>query len=614
MIADNEPQLADYTLIGDSCSAALVSKYGSIDWCCIPDFDSPAIFAALLDKQKGGHFSIAPSGDFESRQRYVPDTNVLETIFHTSDGTFTLTDAFVAATEEMRRSTLMPDHEILRVAKGTSGVVTIKMEYAPRSFYGREVPQLEDRKKLGVRFSIKENSFTLLMTPGDSLNIDEHSGIITSEFRLHAGQTVIFSLSHCSLAPVIVPELSATAPGRMEATITYWKDWIGKCRYQGVYLDAVKRSALTLKLLEHAPSGSIIAAPTTSLPEKLEGKRNWDYRFCWLRDASFTARVLVKLGFEDEVHAYMNWILHATRLSLPELQVVYSLYGDSRLAEKTLDWLDGYHGSRPVRIGNAAHAQFQLDVYGEVLDALYAYAPLVKDFDFTSRSFIIGLGTKVCRIWNLPDNGIWEIRSPNVHHTHSKVLAWVGLDRVIKLSQKYNWTNVPLKEFRRTANAIRDSVERYGFNSQLNSYTREFNGATLDASLLTLPLVEYCSYTSPRMLSTMKVIHERLSQDNLIYRYRNVDDGVGGDEGSFAICNFWLAENYAKSGKTEEAIEIFETMLRHASPAGLLAEQIDTRSHKMLGNYPQGFTHIGLINAAISINEVVHEKQPYEYS
>jgi GH15 family glucan-1,4-alpha-glucosidase len=315
------------------------------------------------------------------------------------------------------------------------------------------------------------------------------------------------------------------------------------------------------------------------------------------------------LGFEDEAHAYMNWILHATRLTRPELQVVYSVYGHANLKEETLDWLTGYRNSKPVRIGNKAHAQFQLDVYGEVLDAVYTYAALVKQFDLNSRKFIIGLGEVICKIWNQPDNGIWEIRSSGIHHTHSKVMGWVGLDRLVKLCDRYKWKEASLEKFIDTMKLIQREIEQYGYNDQVKSYTQEFNGINVDASLLTISLVGYCTYTSPRMLSTVESIFKSLSKNSLVYRNRNVDDELSVEEGTFVVCNFWLVENLAKSGKVEEAIRIFETTMQHASPTGLLSEEIDPDSHELLGNYPQGFSHIGLINAAFSINEVLRKNQ-----
>jgi GH15 family glucan-1,4-alpha-glucosidase len=601
-----ESTLSNYGLIGDSCSAALVSSLGSIDWCCFPEFHSPPIFAALLDRQKGGYFSVNPCGRFQSTQKYLEDTNALETVFTTTEGIVELKDAFTAMSENEKMSSLFPDHEILRIVEGVAGKVRMAMEYSPRIYYGSEFPELKDNRKLGIQFSWKENIFILLSTLNqDQLKIEKVGSRVSAEFVVQPGEKIVFSLSYSSQSPAILPELKQTASHRMQTTISFWKDWIGKCQYSGVYQEEIKRSALALKLLAHAPTGAIIAAPTTSLPETIGGERNWDYRYCWLRDASFTTRALLKLGFEEEVHAYMNWILHATQLTRPEIKVVYSVYGHSRIKEETLDWLSGYKNSKPVRVGNKADIQFQLDVYGEILDAVYAYAPLIKEFDRNSRKFILGLGEVICKIWNRPDNGIWEIRSSDIHHTHSKVMAWVGLDRLVKLCTKYRWNEASRKKFQSMADLIRQQVEQFGYNIHLESYTREFSGTNLDASLLTLSLVGYCDYSSARMTSTVDLIYERLSNQNLIYRYRNISDGLKGKEGSFAICNFWLAENLARSGRIEEAIKVFETILKHSGPTGLLSEQIDPESSELLGNYPQAFTHIGLINAAISINEVL---------
>ncbi|TKK65968.1 glycoside hydrolase family 15 protein [Ilyomonas limi] len=603
-------KLSDYALIGNARSAALVSNKGSIDWCCLPEFDSPAIFAALLDEEQGGHFSINPNTDhYISTQAYIADTNVVETIFETESGKVRLMDAFAVNSEEEKKHALFADHEILRVAESVSGTVQMKMEFVPRLFYGRELPHLKDRQKLGIHFSWKGNAFTLLSTlEGAQLKLSSGKDKVNAEFSLQPGERVIFSFSYAGQSPAIIPEVKVTGWSRMQNTVTYWKNWMCNFRYSGVYEKEVRRSVLVLKLLTHAPSGAIIAAPTASLPEEVGGVRNWDYRYCWLRDASFTIRVLVKLGFEEEAHAFMNWILHATQLTRPKVQVVYSVYGRASIKEKTLGWLKGYKNSRPVRIGNEAGGQFQLDVYGEVLDAFYTYAPLVEDFDRDTRKFLIGLGETICKIWEQPDNGIWEIRTSLIHHTHSKVMAWVGLNRLIQLSEKFQWNEVPLEKFSLIASCIRDKIERQGYNSNLKSYTRELNGKELDASLLTLSLVGYCNPASPGTLSTTQLIHEQLSKNNLIYRYLNVDDGIAGTEGTFGICYFWLAENLAKSGVLEKAKEAFETMLRHVGSTGLFSEEIDPETHELLGNYPQGFTHIGLINAALAITEASQKK------
>jgi GH15 family glucan-1,4-alpha-glucosidase len=604
------PKLSDYALIGNCRSAALVGNNGAIEWCCLPEFHSPSIFAALLDREKGGAFSIAPAGTFRSAQSYLPDTNVVVTHFTTDSGEARLMDAFVALAEKDKTRSLFPDHEILRVVEGVYGTVTLRLEYAPTLYYGKETPRLKDHKKLGIHFSRKENTYVLLSTlpPGGIRILSDSPHKAIAEFTIHPGERVLFSLGCSSQSPAILPELESTGWERMLQTIAFWQSWIAKCHYEGLYQQAVRRSALTLKLLAHAPSGAIIAAPTTSLPEEIGGERNWDYRYCWLRDASFTVRALVKLGFEEEAHAYMNWILHATQLSRPRLQVVYSVFGRARLKEERLSWLSGYEGSRPVRIGNGADAQFQLDVYGEVLDAVYSYAPLVEAFNHDSRKFILGLGDVICRQWDVPDNGIWEVRSSSVPHTHSKVMAWVGLDRLIKLCGMYGWQHAPIERYKQTARLIREQVEGSGYNKALQSYTRELNGDTLDASLLTLSLVDYCDATSPRMAGTIQAIRQQLTRNNLVYRYRSVNDGVSGGEGSFGICSFWFAENLARSGRLEEAKEVFEAVLQHAGPCGLLSEEIDPESGQLLGNYPQSFTHVGLINAALTFTEIYQKK------
>jgi GH15 family glucan-1,4-alpha-glucosidase len=599
-----EHKLTDYALIGNCRTAALVSRYGSIDWCCIPEFDSPSVFAALLDRERGGYFSISPAEDYECEQRYVTDTNVVETSFITAQGKVRLLDAFTAMTEAEKSVSLFPDHEILRSAEGVEGNVRMKLRCVPRHFYGQTVPVLKHCGKLGIRFAWNENIHTLLTTL-ESEDLLIANGEVVAEFDLPAGKKEMFSLSYCSQSPAILPEVKLTGVKRMSDTLDFWRRWIAQCHYSGAYAAEVRRSALVLKLLTYAPSGAIIAAPTTSLPEAAGGERNWDYRYCWLRDASFTTRALLRLGFEEETHAYMQWILHATRLTRPRLQVVYSVFGAANLKEKILPWLAGYRNSRPVRVGNGADIQFQLDVYGEVLDAACTYAPLVSAFDGETRKFLIGLGKVICKLWREPDNGVWEVRTQRVHHTHSKVMSWVGLDRLVKLARRYHWRDACLEEFRDTADRIRAEVELRGYNRHLGSYTRAFDGDTLDASALTFPLVGFCTPTSEKMVATREAIQSRLAKDHLIFRYLD-SDGLPGDEGAFGLCSFWLAENLARTGNVDESIRIFESMLHHASPAGLFSEEVDPATGELLGNYPQGFTHIGLINAALTIDEGLH--------
>lgn len=598
-----QADILDYALIGNSRAAALVSSYGSIDWCCLPDFDSPSIFAAILDRRKGGHFSIQPHTTYKSSQHYVTDTNVVQTQFTTGSGQALLTDAFTAMTEEEKQRNLYPEHEILRMLEGVSGTVPILLQFNPRLYYGKTSARITNRKNLGITFAWDGHSCTLLSTlPADSITVINHERAEVA-FEVKAGEKLFFSLSYSSQSPAIIPELTTCAWNRMAGTITYWKSWITKCLYHGLYAEQVRRSALALKLLTHAPSGAIIAAPTTSLPENPGHGRNWDYRYCWLRDASFTTRVLLKLGFHEEVHAYMNWILHATQLSRPRLQVVYSVYGDTALHEQTLDWLSGYKKSTPVRIGNGADGQFQLDVYGEVLDAIYLYSAIVDGFDRATRKFIVGLGRVICRSWEQPDHGIWEIRSQRAHHTHSKVMCWVGLDRLIKLCRKYGWDDAPLDDFEREARCIREQVEQTGYHDALNAYVSTLGGHSIDASALTFSLVGYTDYRAPRMVSTTDAVCQYLGDHQMVYRYNGVDDGLAGEEGAFTLCNFWLVENLARSGSLQKAKKVFETTLRCMGPSGLLSEEINPSTGELWGNYPQAFTHIGLINAALALDE-----------
>jgi GH15 family glucan-1,4-alpha-glucosidase len=598
------PSISDYGLIGDTRTGALISNLGSIDWCCFPHFDSPSFFAGILDRNRGGCFSICPSGRFSSEQRYVKDTNVLETTFETASGRLRVLDLFSITTEEWKRKQLWPDHEILRIVEGISGEVSVRMRYEPRPDYGKKAVALESRGNLGIACSC-DQMLLLLRTslPLSQIQIRNHlASDAVAEFKISAGQVQQFSVVYADDAPAVIPPLGDAATERVEATVRYWKQWISRCKYTGRYSEHVRRSALALKLLTFAPSGALIAAPTTSLPESIGSSRNWDYRFCWLRDASFTVRALVALGFYDEAHAFVSWMLHTTWLTRPRLQVLYSVYGEPSLSEKVIDWLSGYRDSRPVRIGNAAADQFQLDVYGEVLDGVHYFSPFIGEFDGETRDYIIGLGKAVCELWDEPDDGIWEVRSGRVHHTHSKVLAWVAMDRLIQLATTYSW-KAPVDRFEFLKRRLNEQIEARGFNVGLSAYTRTLGGSELDASLLVMPLLGYCDAASPRMLSTCNAICEKLSRNGLIYRYCAVDDGLRGAEGSFGICNFWMPEVLAKAGKVEESRHYFEEVLKRVNTVGLWSEEIDPATGEYLGNYPQAFTHIGLINAALALSE-----------
>jgi GH15 family glucan-1,4-alpha-glucosidase len=595
-------RITDYTLIGNCRSAALVSKYGSIDWCCIPEFHSPSIFTALLDQEMGGSFQLQPGSSYEASQNYIDHTNVVETWFSCAEGTVKITDCFVALEEKDKQAQIFPDHEILRIVEGIEGTVKMSCKYAPKVFYGKAPAKLTNYNKLGIHFAYKE-SIVVFQTTVQGLELNSGHNQFGGDFTISKHEKEVFSISCSSQYPAIIPEIKSGALSRVQSTIDYWSRWISKCTYEGVFAPWVLRSVLTLKLLTHAPSGAIIAAPTTSLPEEINGVRNWDYRYCWLRDASFTVRALIKLGYEEEAHAYMNWILHATRLSQPKLQVVYTVFGDTKIGESICDWLKGYKNSAPVRIGNNAYGQFQLDIYGEVLDAIFTYDDIVDEFDKGTVRFVIGLGKTICKTWDQPDDGIWEIRSTPLQHTHSKVMAWVALDRLIKLCKKYNWTHAPLDDFTRTKEDIDQSIKNFGIDKALNTFKKNYDNSELDASLLTFSLVEYCDAGSPEMVSTVEQIKQQLMHHNFVYRRQNADDGIPGKEGAFVIANFWLIENLAKSGRIDEAIDMFQKTVSVAPQHGLLSEEINPDTKEWLGNYPQGFSHIGLITAAITITE-----------
>jgi len=392
----------------------------------------------------------------------------------------------------------------------------------------------------------------------------------------------------------------------LRQTLEFWRGWISRCRYDGRWGDEVRRSLVLLKGLTYAPTGGLLAAATTSLPEEIGGVRNWDYRYCWLRDASLTLRALSDLGYAEEAEAYLGWILHATRLTWPELQVLYDVFGEAHLPESELSHLSGYANSRPVRVGNDAHGQLQLDVYGEVIDAVTRLAARGGHFDRDTARMLSGLGETVCRRWREPDEGIWEGRAGRFHHTHSKVLCWVALDRLITLHDSGR-LRIGRDRFRSERDAIRTAIETRGYNPRLGSYTRLFDGDDLDASLLTLPLYGYHEGTHPRMRATCQRVHECLARDGLVYRYQT-DDGLPPGEGAFGICSFWAVECRAKGGDVDEATAAFARLLACANDLGLFGEEIDPETGAALGNFPQAFTHVGLINAALTLAECGAER------
>jgi len=589
--------LSDYALIGDCRSAALVSRTGSIDWLCWPRFDSPSIFGALLDDEKGGRFVVRPVGPFEATRRYVSRTNVLETTFRTPKGVLRLTDLMPVDSERAKDDRLVwPQNQILRIVDCLEGEVEVTVDCDPRPDYGRCDARLRDRGALG--FYYEHRGHVLVLRSDLPLRLTERGDPCGQE-RLRAGARRRISLVFSEGEPAILPLLGDEADKKLAVSRRWWEEWSARCRYDGPHRDAVLRSALVLKLMTYAPSGAVVAAPTTSLPEQPGGTRNWDYRFCWLRDASFTLRSLFGLGYRDEAEAFLAWLLHTTRISRPELATVYDVYGETRLKERRLDRLSGYQGAQPVRVGNAAEGQFQLDVYGEVIDAVYEFVRRGGRLDRYTGRMLAGFGETVCRRWREPDEGIWELRAGRFHHTYSKVMCWVALDRLLGLASAGH-LHVPTDTFARERAAIRAEVERRGFNEALGSYVSTFGGEDVDASLLLIGRHGFVPPDAPRMTGTARLIRDRLGTEGLLYRYR-FDDGLPGREGAFGISSFWAVSGRADEGDREEAEREFEKVLGYANDVGLFGEEIDPATGEPLGNFPQAFTHVGLIHTALDL-------------
>ena len=598
-------KIGDYALIGDCRSAALISRDGSVDWLCFPRFDSASVFGALLDSERGGRFRIQPTGLFQCARHYLPDANILETTFQVESGSFVLRDLMPVSSEEAKRRALRPQHQLLRELEGLAGEVEFEVVYEPRPGYAEALPSLADHGNLGLQCDAGRG--LLLLRSEISLTVSTDRASAHGKASIRAGERRYLSLTYEEDGPATLPLLGVRARMQVDESVAWWQDWVGACRYRGTYREAVTRSALVLKLLAYAPSGAIVAAPTTSLPEKLGGSRNWDYRYCWLRDASFTVHALLSLGFEVEAEAFLNWMLHATRLSWPELQVLYNVYGETRLPERELPHLRGFLGSAPVRVGNDAHNQLQLDVYGEVIHAAALFARSGRAFDQDTARLLTVLGETVCRRWAEPDEGIWEGRAGRFHHTHSKALCWVALDQLIAMHE-VGLVNADVSRFRATRDEIWYEIEAHGYNEALASYTRTLRGNDLDASLLTLPLYGYAAASSPRMLSTVRRIIDVLGIDGLVYRYDPATpDGLPPGEGAFGICSFWAVECLALAGEVNEATAAFERLLAYQNDVGLFAEEIDPATGTALGNFPQAFTHVGLINAALAIERARHQ-------
>lgn len=586
------PSIEDHAAIGDGRSIALVARDGTVDWLCWPVFDAPAVFAALLDPERGGFWRVSPQGVARTKRCYRRDSNVLETTFECSDGELVLTDAMTIADEHR----LANNHELLRKVTCTRGSVRVEMVFAPRPQFGKAHVRLRKTAALGVRC---EDGARLYALHGEREIELRDEMTATSSFVLHAGESAAFSLTYDEDVATL-PLLGAHAAERLASTERWWQRWLRQMTYVGAYRDEVARSILAIKLLAYAPSGAVTAAATTSLPERIGGTSNWDYRFCWLRDASFTARAFYELGFHDDGVAFCSWVLHTTRLTRPELRILYDVYGRPPANEQELHHFAGYRGSRPVRINNAAATQLQLDCYGEVIDAA-TWLHAKHELDRETQGLLTDLGRFVLANWQRPDSGIWEYREEPQHRTHSRVLCWVALDRLLQLRERGLVHRLDVDVLAKTRAAIHADVVAHGWNPTVRSYTEVFGAPDVDASALLLPWYGFEDAASPRMTATYERVVERLRAGDGLY-WRNEYELRRG-EGAFGICSAWVTDYLVRAGRGADARAEFEAFIACANDVGLLAEEVDVCSHEALGNFPQAYTHIGVVSGALVLEQ-----------
>ncbi len=583
-------RIEDYALLGDLQTGALVATNGSIDWLCLPRFDSPACFAALLDTPDAGHWQIAPeSGGTCTSRRYLPDTLVLETEWVTPEGTVRVID-------------FMPPRghapDVVRIVVGVSGAVPVRSTLRLRFDYGRVVPWV--RHHAGQMIAVAGPDAVRLRTPAPTRGQDWAT---VSELTVRAGDRIPFVLtwhpSHQHAPAAVDAEVALTE------TVAFWSDWSYRgTTVTGPYREAITRSLLTLKALTYQPTGGIVAALTTSLPEQVGGPRNWDYRFCWLRDASYTLQALISAGYLTEARAWREWLLRAVAGNPAELQIMYALDGTRRLPEAELPWLAGYEGSRPVRIGNAASGQLQLDVWGETLDGL----SLARESGIGTREDAWDVQTALMEhlegSWDQPDNGLWEVRGARRHFTHSKVMAWVAADRMSRAVRKHPTLHGPADRWEALRDTIHADVLEHGYDEDRGTFTQSYGGTALDASLLLIPRVGFLPATDPRVRGTTETIRRELTQDGFVRRYQTAesDDGLPGGEGLFLACSFWLVDALHLEGRQREATELFERLLALRNDVGLLSEEWDPVAGRQLGNTPQAFSHFPLVTSGLQLH------------
>ena len=577
--------IEDYALIGNNATAALVGRNGSIDWLSFPRFDSPSCFASLLGTSDNGRWAISPKAHvIKTTRAYRQGTLVLETEFATAEGSVLLIDCMDVRGQSQ---------DVVRLVKGLTGKVEMEMELVLRFDYGSVMPWVS-RLKDGRLQAVGGVDRVTLSTPVELSGEDMRTRAL---FTVAAGDEVPFVLTW-SYSYGTNPQPVDAAKTIREVTAN-WEKWSHRCKFKSQYQEAVMRSLITLKALTHQETGGIVAAPTTSLPEELGGVRNWDYRACWLRDSTFTLGVLLQAGYMDEAKAWRAWLIRAIAGDPDLLQIMYGVAGERRLTEFELDHLPGYQDSRPVRIGNAASTQLQLDVYGEVLDTLYQARKMGLQESGPAWNVQKALVTHLESMWSKPDDGIWEIRGKRRHFVHSKVMTWVAFDRAVRTIEEFGEEG-PLERWTKIRTEIHDEICRFGFSREVNSFVQYFGSKELDASLLLLPVVGFISAKDPQMIATVAAIEKNLMKDGLVARYntRTSVDGLPGDEANFLACSFWMVDNYVMQGRIEEARKLFERLLALRNDVGLLAEEYDTKEQRQLGNFPQALSHLALIASA----------------